>query len=239
MRDDELRCFAHEYNCKAFIAGDPIQIPHRYRDKRDIEISAFVTSWISWGNRRQIIAKADFIDRQLFGGSPLRYIQNKAWEAFREDDRCLYRTYKYRDFYLLCACLYRVYLSHKDMEEAVVAGCGKGSDLAEVLGGLMPGVKGVAVAAKGSSCKRLWMFLRWMVRRDGIVDFGIWQTLSPADLLIPVDTHVYQVARRLGLTTRKVPNRRMAEEITAYFRQVFPGDPALGDFALFGPDVGM
>ena len=232
-----LSVLARHYNTPDFISKDPVQFPHRYKDKKDIEISAFVTSWISWGNRKQIIKTADMVDRQIFCGQPYRYLMSSGWRSFSSDNRCFYRTCRNGDFYQLMERLYDIYSHHADLEAAVVAQKGSGQDAASALSSLFCNINGIADARLGSPCKRLWFFLRWMVRRDGIVDLGIWRQLSPADLLIPLDTHVYQEAREMCITSRRNADIKTAREITDYFRRIFPDDPALGDFALFGYGV--
>ena len=138
---------------------------------------------------------------------------------------------------MLMEHMYGVYSQYGDLENAVVALVHTGLDAAEALSSLFCNVNGIADARLGSPCKRLWFFLRWMVRRDGIVDLGIWRQLSPADLIIPLDTHVYHQAREMGITSRRSADIKTAREITDFFRQIFPSDPALGDFALFGYGV--
>ena len=98
-------------------------------------------------------------------------------------------------------------------------------------------INGIPVLKGNSACKRLVMFLRWMVRRDSAVDFGIWKSIDPVDLLIPLDTHVYQQAVRLNITERKSADMRAAIEITEFFKDIYPDDPSKGDFALFGYGV--
>lgn len=230
----EMKRLAQKYNSPDFIKEDPVQFPHRYSDKRDMEISAFVTAWLSWGNRRQIVQHADYLDREIMEGCPTRYILGEKWRMFKDDGRCLYRTFKWNDFFRLCVCLNGIYRVHGSMEKAVLHGMLRGKTLLVALADLFDGVKGIADPHKSSPCKRLWMFLRWMVRRDGIVDLGIWQTLNPDWLQIPLDTHVFQEACRLGITKRKTADQKTAKEITDYFRTVFPQDAAQGDFALFG-----
>lgn len=230
----ELTALAHHYNTRSFIESDPVQFPHRYTEKKDIEVSALVTSWISWGNRKQIIRTAEMIDSTLFGGKPFDYLTSRRWEAFRYDTRCFYRTVKYADFYTLMERLWSVYQDFEDLEACVISHIGEGLNPAEAISHQFSGIAGIADARKSSPCKRLWFFLRWMVRRDGIVDLGVWQKIAPASLLIPLDTHVHHVALQMGITTRRSADKRTAEEITAFFRHIFPQDPALGDFALFG-----
>ena len=234
---NRLTDLAHRYNCPDFIAADPVQFPHRYTDKRDIEVSAFVTAWISWGNRKQIIKTAERIDSQIFKGHPYEYLMSTEWRSFCGNGECFYRTCRNNDFFMLMERMYGVYSQYGDLENAVVALVHTGLDAAEALSSLFRNVNGIADARLGSPCKRLWFFLRWMVRRDGIVDLGIWRQLSPADLIIPLDTHVYHQAREMGITSRRSADIKTAREITDFFRQIFPSDPALGDFALFGYGV--
>ncbi len=230
----KLAQLAHHYNSPTFIAADPVQFPRRYTDKRDIEISAFVTAWISWGNRRQIIKTASFIDTEIFCSHPYDYLMSTQWRKYKDSPQCFYRTCRYSDFFSLMERLHGIYATHPDLEDAVVLLTARGLDPAHALSKLFSGISGIANAALGSPCKRLWFFLRWMVRRDGIVDLGIWRRLSPADLVIPLDTHVYHTALSMGITSRRTADIKTAREITDYFRRIFPSDPALGDFALFG-----
>lgn len=236
-----LIALAHHYNTPDFIASDPVQFPHRYTQKQDIEISAFVTAWISWGNRRQIIKTADHIDHNIFRHKPHAYLMSGEWKAFSDDTNCFYRTCRHNDFHALMNRLYNIYNEYGDLENAVVTTMDTlrvsgdtAATAATALSTLFSGVNGIADAHKGSPCKRLWFFLRWMVRRDGIVDLGIWHQLSPQDLIIPLDTHVFQTARELGITSRRSADMKTAVEITNFFRAIFPDDPTLGDFALFG-----
>lgn len=225
---------ANHYNQKEFIKSDPVQFPHRYRTKRDIEVSAFCTSWISWGNRKQIIRTAENLDTNIFRGKPFDYVQSQEWRTHKSNPRCFYRTVRYADFHNLMERLWQTYQDYNDLEACIVHHMGRGLDPAQALSHQFEGIGGIADAQKSSPCKRLWFFLRWMVRNDHIVDLGTWTHISPAQLLIPLDTHVHHVAQHLGITMRRQADRRTAQEITDYFRQIVPSDPALGDFALFG-----
>lgn len=204
------------------------------QQKKDIEVSAFLTAWISWGNRRQIIRTAEHLDTAIFRSRPFHYLMSGEWTQFIGDNACFYRTQRNNDFALLMQRLQKVYYDYKDLESAVREDANNGMDYAASLSRRFHGITGIADAGKGSPCKRLWFFLRWMVRTDGIVDLGIWRTLSPENLIIPLDTHVFHTARELGLTTRRTADMRTALEITRRLKTVFPTDPALGDFALFG-----
>lgn len=230
-----LRQLAQRYNTPGFIAADPVQFPHRYTAKTDIEISAFVTAWISWGNRKQIVSTAQRLHTDIFGNDPTGYLQSREWERYRGSTDCFYRTVRFGDFCQLMERLHSVYSQHADLEDCVVANLAAcGGDPAQALGSVFSGIAGIADPCKKSPCKRLWLFLRWMVRRDGIVDLGVWRRLQPAQLVIPLDTHVHHTALMLGVTTRHTADITTARQITDRFRTIFPDDPALGDFALFG-----
>lgn len=238
-----LRRWAVAYNTPEFIPDDPVQFPHRFTKKQDIEISAFLTAWISYGRRSHILAKAEALHKQM-GSSPHAFIRNGAetflpWrqEALREGSRnTFYRFYTYADLHALCVRLKEVYDTFDSMEDALLAQ--PSPNPLGKLQQLFAGIRGIPAATGASACKRLAMFLRWMVRTDGIVDFGIWrQAARPHELLIPLDTHVHQISLALGLTRQKTASLRTAQEITAALAEIFPGDPCLGDFALFGYDI--
>lgn len=238
-----LRQWAEEYNVRGFIKDDPVQFPHRFREKRDIEISAFLTAWISYGRRSHILAKAEALHQRM-GSSPYSFIRNGAQtfqplleESSRKGSRnTFYRFYTYADLYALCVRLKEIYDTFDCLEDALLSQ--SSPTPAGKLQQLFAGIRGIPASSGTSACKRLAMFLRWMVRTDGIVDFGIWRkAVQPHELLIPLDTHVHQISLALGLTRQKTASLRTASEITAALAEVFPGDPCLGDFALFGYDI--
>ncbi len=235
-----LQAWAEKYNTKEFIEKDPIQFPHRFTDKRDIEISAFLTAWISFGRRSHILAKAEEM-HELMNQQPHTFIREAQFAEIHRRAECegsrntFYRFYTYADLFILCKRLHHIYTEYESMEDALIAMYSESS--IRKLQMLFASIKGIPVLDSTSACKRLAMFLRWMVRRDGIVDFGIWKHLSPAELIIPLDTHVFQISRTLGLTTRKTADWKTATEITENLKTIFPEDPCLGDFALFGYDV--
>lgn len=244
--NENLKRWAEQYETADFINADPVQIPHRYDSRVNIEISAFVTAWIAWGNRKQIIKKADFIDREIFKGEPYHYIVGNTvergnrpeWEQYKGNTDCLYRTFTFGDFHDLCARLYDVYTSAENMEAAIKkAHETNGETALATLQSLFGSVNGIPDFETQSACKRLCLFLRWMCRKGSPVDFGLWDVCDPRNLIIPLDTHVHKQAIRLGLTKRRTPNLRTAIEITDRFAEVFPDDPAKGDFSLFGYGV--
>lgn len=236
-----LREWAREYNTTSFIKDDPVQFPHRFTEKRDIEISAFLTAWISYGRRAHILQKAEELHR-LMGDSPYAFIRSgettfaplRNRTVVRRDT--FYRFYTYSDLHLICCRLKDIYDTYDSLEDAMAAvPC---EDPILRIRQLFSEVPGIPVLGGTSACKRLAMFLRWMVRTDGIVDLGIWKTaIHPRQLIIPLDTHVHQISLQLGLTGQKTASLRAAHEITVALAKVFPEDPCLGDFALFGYDI--
>lgn len=220
--------WAEEYHCSDFIAADPVQFPHRYTVKEDIEISGLLTAVLSFGNRIQILKKADELDR-IMGHAPLAYVLSGKWrDDFPESDgRSFYRMLSYADVRGYFEKLYRVYAARKTLEDA----------LKEYKGIPMQQLCSFLGVSDRSPQKKLNMFLRWMIRTGSSVDFGIWRTMSASQLVIPLDTHVCRVAYQLGLTESASFSLNNAKKITAALEKVFPGDPCLGDFALFGYGV--
>lgn len=230
---DRIIELANKYNTVDFIKNDPVQFPHRYTQKRDIEVSAFITQWVAFGNRKQIVKCAETLD-SLFNGAPYDYIMGEKWRQYENSDARLYRFYTWGDFHDICARLNSLYLKYEDMEQCIDKNA---DDYSISLRRLFDGVKGIPASATKSAAKRVNMMLRWLVRDDGIVDFGIWKTLDKRNLLIPLDTHVHQQGRAMGITTRNSADITTAKEITDYMKTIFPDDPTLGDFALFGLGV--
>lgn len=237
---EQLRGWAKKYNTVAFIQDDPVQFPHRYKEKRDIEVSAFLTAWISYGRRELILRKAGELHSRM-DPSPYRWIMSEGYnrlpetvaEAGQRDT--FYRFYTYTDLRQLCARLKEIYETYDSLEDALDVG--HPTPIANIQH-LFAGIQGIPVLTGTSACKRLAMFLRWMVRKDGIVDLGIWETwIQSHQLIIPLDTHVHQLSLQLRLTTQKAGTLRTALEITEALKKVFPDDPCLGDFALFGYDI--
>ena len=225
----KLLDWADTYQVASFIETDPVQFPHRFTRKQDIEISGLLTALMSFGNRKQILQKVEKL-HELMGASPYAYVRSGKWRIdFAEDDhRSFYRMLSYVGMRRYFDVLYNVYSSFESMEDALLAqsGCNPFERLCNLL----------EVSSK-SPQKKLNMFLRWMIRRDSPVDFGLWYRFSPADLLIPLDTHVCRVAYMLHLTDSSAFTLKNVRIITVSLSEVFPGDPCKGDFALFGYGV--
>lgn len=236
---------AAQYNCKEFIKDDPVQFPHQFRDKRDIEIAALLASVIAWGNRRMIINSGNKMLFGIMGGKPYDYIMSGKFHSLCGTDN-IHRTFFVRDFVYLCNGLQNIYSKYGSMEPLFTQ-CDVWDGISLLRGELSAANENIytkhisnPVATKGkpaSACKRLHMMLRWLCRQDGIVDLGIWHDVAPSKLMIPLDVHVARTGRALGLITRTQNDRKTVEELTAQLRAFCPSDPVRYDFALFGVGV--
>lgn len=247
---EELKSFldekADEYNCAEFIENDPIQIPHRFTLKQDIEIIGFLTATISWGNRKSIINSAEKM-LNFMGNSPYDFVMNFSEKDLKSvEGKPLHRTFNGDDFAQFIRNLKKVYQQNKSLESLFILNEGETNfyhsleRFRTIFLGEEPHrcYKHVSSTYKNSSAKRLMMFLRWMVRRDlRNVDFGIWENLSPAYLSIPLDVHTGNISRKLGLVCRKQNDWKTVEELDLSLRKMNQEDPAKYDFALFGLGV--
>lgn len=220
-----LKEWADIYQTPAFILSDPIQFPHRYQQKQDIEISGLLTAMLSFGNRKMICRKCEELD-QIMNHTPYQYLKSDSWRKdFPENKKeSFYRTISFAQMHHYFSLLQETYNIFEDLESRLKAE--KGSPMQRIC-------RWMDVSEK-SPQKKLNMFLRWMIRKDSPVDFGIWSTFDPIDLIIPLDTHVNQMAYELELTTSKAYSLNNARKITEALRSIFPDDPCKGDFALFG-----
>ena len=232
----ELINNAKRCECASFIEGDPVQFPHRYSSREDIEASALVSAWMAYGSRKVFLGVLDKLHKMMdTAGGPYRYVVSGAWR-YLSHEGCLYRFYKWADFRLLCERLADVYSRMDSLENLFVPGEPLEKGVLRLCREF-EGVNGIPVPGSTSANKRLYMFLRWMVRKGSPVDFGIWTRITPAQLLVPVDTHVYAVAKSLGLTSRCSADLKTSMEITGQMAKIWPDDPARGDFALYGSQV--
>ena len=232
-----------EFNTPNYIETDPIQIPHRYSLRQDIEISGFFASIIAWGNRKSIIKNANKI-MDIMGNSPYDFVMNVQESHFSIiEGKAVHRTFNAEDFKVFVFNLKRVYQENENLENLFLLRDGEinfyhalerfrniflGSELHR-------SHKHIGSSYKKSACKRLMMYLRWMVRKDNKgVDFGIWDKLDPAYLSCPLDVHSGNIARKLGILERKQNDWKAVEELDLKLRKYNPQDPALYDFALFG-----
>ena len=238
-----------QYNRPEFIESDPISLPHLFSKKQDIEIIGFWVAMLAWGQRKTIINKGNQLI-ELMDGSPHDFIVNHL-----EEDRKPFLDFKHRTFQATDTLYFLEFLQNfykkNDSLEAAFAEKMSPKDVTTENGLIgfheqffsLPDApqrtrKHIATPARKSSCKRLNMFLRWMVRKDDQgVDFGIWNEIKPSQLLIPLDVHVDRVARKLGLLKRKQTDWKSVLELTAALREFDPNDPVKYDFSLFGAGV--
>lgn len=238
-----------KYNCPEFITEDPISIPHQFTVKQDIEISGLLTAMISWGQRKSILKSAHRL-MKLMDGRPYDFILKHT-----EKDRMRFKTFVHRTFngedaIYMMDFLQDYYKNNKSLEQLFTGSDIRAEDhvgpalirfrssFIEKYGEKARLLKHISSPQKGSRCKRLLMYLRWMVRKDASgVDFGLWKQIRSDQLLLPLDVHVENTARALGLLNRKQMDWKAVVELTNNCRLMNPEDPASYDFALFGLGV--
>ena len=250
---DQLREFLDEmvlrYNRQDFIEDDPVSIPHFFSRKEDIEIAGFFSAVLAWGQRKTILNKLrELLSRMDL--APHEFILHHQKQDLKRLEGFVHRTFSDTDLLYFVQFLQSVYLQQGSLEAAFFpeADCGNDAVFKALSGfrkqftgaAFFPARTGKHISSpeSGSACKRLNMFLRWMVRKDDAgVDFGIWDRTSAASLICPCDVHVERQARKLGLVSRPKPDWAMAVELTEKLRLLNPSDPVRYDFALFGMGV--
>ena len=235
-----------EYNHPKFLEDDPLQIPHLYNQKEDIEISAFLTATIAWGNRKSIINNATRL-MGLMGNTPYDFVMNHSQDDLDVLSPFVHRTFNGTDLGYFVISLQNIYKNHGGLEAVFSEYQGKDtmqpaiSNFKELFFELPHQnrtQKHVSDPNKGSAAKRINMFLRWMVRDNSTgVDFGLWKDISPAKLSCPLDVHSGNVARKLNLLKRKQNDTKALQELDKNLRKLDATDPVKYDFALFGLGV--
>ena len=241
---DDLKNFLdekyQEYNNVKFIEDDPIQIPHLFTNHKDIEIAGFLTSIISWGNRKSIINNAKKM-MNLLDNSPYDFIKNCKDSEIKKLE-FVHRTFNSIDFRFFLHSLKNIYTQNESMEDIFLD-----DDSNFMFDGIINfrkiffsvnhekrSQKHISNPLKNSCCKRINMFLRWMVRNDQNVDFGIWKKIKRSKLSCPLDVHTGRVARKLGLINRKQNDFKSLCELDRNLRLLDNEDPVKYDFSLFG-----
>jgi len=245
MTKAELKDFLDEkvllYNNTSFIQDDPIQIPHLYTQKEDIEIAGFLSATIAWGNRKMIIKNAHRM-MELMGNSPYDFVMEHHDDHLESLDSFVHRTFNGVDFATFIKGLKHIYTNHNGLENVFA---NTSLPMQERISNFkklffeiehpIRSEKHISDPLKGSAAKRINMYLRWMVRNDNTgVDLGIWNTISTADLSCPLDVHSGNMARKLGILKRKQNDAKALAELDAALRRFDPVDPVKYDFALFG-----
>lgn len=231
-----------QYERPDFIAPDPISIPHRYSRRQDIEITSLLASTIAWGNRKAIVKSAVAM-ADMLGADPFDFVMSANEEQIDRLSSFVYRTFQKDDLPSMVRALRSIYSLDPEHGLERLFAPREGETLREGLirfrEAMLPNIadrtrKHIADAGKGAAAKRLCMFLRWMVRPSNRgVDFGLWDSMSPADLVIPLDVHTGRTARDLGLLLRTQSDWKAAMELTNSLARFCPADPVRYDFALF------
>lgn len=235
------------FNQTSFIANDPVSVPHLFTRKEDIEIAGFLTATLAWGQRVTIINKSRNLLARM-DNSPFDFILNASGKNISSLDDFVHRTFQGDDCIYFLHALQHIYQNHGGLETVFSEGYLKNKSVKESISHfrnvffssehLHRTRKHLPDPMTGSAAKRINMYLRWLVRQDNNgVDFGIWKSISPADLMCPLDLHSGKVARKLGLLSRNHDDWQAVEELTANLRTFDPSDPAKYDFALFGTGV--
>ena len=250
MNNIELKEFLDskvlEYNNPKFIESDPIQIPHQFSLKEDIEISGFLTATIAWGKRKMIIRNANRMV-ELMGNSPYDFVMNHKEHHLENFEGFVHRTFNEIDFTFFIKSLKNIYTNHGGLERIFSQfpedfthkrAIHQFKKIFFEISHQQRSTKHVSDPMKGSASKRINMFLRWMVRNDNCgVDFGIWKNTPMSKLSCPLDVHSGNVARKLGLLSRKQNDWKALEELDVSLRKLDPNDPVKYDYALFGLGV--
>lgn len=235
---------AARINRPGFIAADPVQFPRRFEKLQDIEITALVAAVIAWGKRSMICRDAERI-LSLMDYQPYAYVMDEGYEDL-DPEMNLHRTFFARHLQYLLRGLHSIYKRHDSLDSfSASAGAAEAEAPAWALVAAMQQIMTEAngggvcsqclpVHLEQTALKRINMALRWLVRDDGIVDMGVWGSIPKSKLYIPLDVHVGNTARGLGLVERRSNDRRTVEHLTALLRKLRPDDPAWYDYALFG-----
>lgn len=247
---EELKSFLNEkadqYNSPDFIEDDPIQIPHRFSVKQDIEIAGFLAATISWGNRKSIIRSADKM-LDIMGNSPYDFVLNHSEKDLEIlQNKSIHRTFNGEDFAYFIRQFSKIYKESDSLENLFLVK-DQETNFQHAIERFRSSFletekhrshKHISSPYKNSSSKRIIMFLRWMVRNDKRgVDFGIWENINQKHLSIPLDVHTGNISRKLGLVFRTQNDWKTVEELDAAIRKFDENDPAKYDFALFGLGV--
>ncbi|APA00240.1 TIGR02757 family protein [Flavobacterium commune] len=250
MNFDELKDFLDEkvlqYNTLDFIESDPVQIPHLFTQKEDIEIAGFLSATIAWGNRKMIIKNSHRII-ELMGNTPYDFVMSHNETDLERLETFVHRTFNGQDFIGFIQSLQNIYKNHGGLEavfsknqevNSMQKSISEFKKIFFEIPHLARTQKHISDPLNNSAAKRINMYLRWMCRQDNKgVDLGIWKSISPALLSCPLDVHSGKVARKLGLLERKQNDGKALFELDSKLREFDPKDPVKYDFALFGLGV--
>ena len=239
---------AMRINTVDFIANDPVQFPRRFSALRDIEIVSLLSATIAWGNRKMICNNCHKT-LTIMGNDPAAFVSAKAYEEL-PDELNIHRTFFARNFKYMLRGLNHIYGKYDSLNDFALAQRVGESDtpawmlvehmqqqFAEANGGIADS-RCLPTKLADTALKRINMALRWLVRDDGIVDMGVWNAIKPSQLFVPLDVHVGDTARALGMITRRANDKKTVLQLTNVLRQMRPNDPVIYDYALFGIGIG-
>lgn len=245
--NDYLKALADKYECKEFLVGDPSWFMHQIEGDTNRELLAFIASSLSYGSRKQFLPKIQLILDHIITscrGDVSRWLTSRQYDTIipPHSTTSFYRLYSNSTFNSFLSALSQMVEQYGSMKEYIHQNIHSRNciEAIELITNWFAthGSNGVIPRNTSSSCKRICMFLRWMVRNDSPVDLGIWaDIISRQTLIIPMDTHVVQEAIRLGLLTSKTTSMNNAIRLSKSLAEIFPDDPVRGDFALFGLGV--
>ena len=234
------------YCTPEFIETDPVQIPHLFTRKEDIEIAGFMAATIAWGQRKTIITNAKRLMNTM-DNSPYDFVMNAAPNELKRLDTFVHRTFQPDDCLFFIYSLRSIYAGYGGLQTVFADGYREAGSIFGALvyfrsvfletQHLQRSVKHIPDVQRGASAKRLNMFLRWMVRGGDAIDFGLWKDIPASALMMPLDVHSGNTGRHLGLLARTANDWKAVEELTANLRRFDPEDPVKYDFALFGLGV--
>lgn len=238
---EKLEHYYTLYNKRKFVHPDPLEFLYKYSQKKDIEIAGIIASSLAFGRVAQILKSVSFV-LDIMDSSPSVYLQNTSCISIKKDFKgFVYRFVREKEIVALLCALKNLLSEFHSLEECFT--CGVSREDETVFNGLVSFDEALnkrsddsfgylfADPLKGSGCKRMNLFLRWMVRKDE-VDLGLWEKIQPSKLIIPVDTHMHKIALKLHVTQRKQPNMKTALDITKGFKALCPDDPVKYDFSL-------
>lgn len=239
-----LESYFTKFNTTEFIKDDPICIPHLFQQKEDIEIAGFLSATMAWG-KRSIIINNGLKLMKLMNYQPYQFLLNMTSNDLKHLDGFVHRTFNCSDVVFFLQSLQNIYTFHNGIEAVFTQGIQKNGNIYDAIGYFREVFlsiphqqrteKHISNPNANSACKRINMFLRWMVRKDNKgVDFGIWPDIKPIQLVCPLDLHTGNVSRALGLLKRKYNDKAAATELTEVLKKFDENDPVKYDFALFG-----
>ena len=243
---EQLDALHKRFDSVDFIAKDPVSVPHLFKEQKDIEIAGLLSATIAWGKREMIVKNAHSIVTRM-DNDPYNFVMNAQEQDLEQLDGFVHRTFNHFDLRYFVNSLKNIYTKHNTLGNFFERNYLEHNDIRITLSdfrkefltesALPRTTRHLSAIDKNSACKRLNMFLRWMVRTGSEVDFGLWSKIPSSALYIPLDVHTSNVGRSLGLLTRKQNDWKAVEELTEALRQMDPKDPIKYDYALFSVGI--